>query len=235
MSVHDDPAHGRTIDDLQQQIGRALDALEGLRAHGQLPPELDALRYLAPRSGSSARVVFHYDDGNGQLGRDMHDHVAQHYWRPEAGYIAKIWYADTPTSVHPPRADVVREVPASPRVVVPSHVRELVRELDKAERGKPYVVLRWFLDTWLVSSRLHWSGEPAIRQRTLNEAIDAGLVLTGKASNPKNPDWPSTTVRLDRSRPEVAELLARADELPEFKPVPVRGEPVSETIIRERR
>jgi hypothetical protein len=180
-------------------------------------------------------VVFHYDDGKGQIGRDMHDHAAAHYWRPESGHIAKIWYEDSPHKVIAKQADVVREAPVPTRIALPEELRDIVRELDRAERGKPYVVSGWFLDSWLAASRLVWAVEPAVRKRALTEAIDAGLVLTAKVPNPKNPDWPSTTLRLDRTRSEVADVLASSNRLPAFEPVEVRGEPVSETIIRERR
>jgi hypothetical protein len=121
-------------------------------------------------------------------------------------------------------------------------LRDLVRELDRAERsGMPYVVLTWFRDTCLTSTRLPWAGrkdDPVAkitRQRVLSTAIEQGLVATSRVVNPKDPSQSPTTVSLTRSHPGVADALTRAEQLPEFRPAPIRGEPASETILRERR
>jgi hypothetical protein len=115
-------------------------------------------------------------------------------------------------------------------------IRDLLRALDRAERsGAPQILLEWFRDEWLPESRLIWAGASTIRQRILADAIELGLVVTFELPNASHPTRPSIGVRLDRSHPSVVEALHQGETLPTFRPVPIRGEPASETIIRERR
>jgi hypothetical protein len=61
-------------------------------------------------------------------------------------------------------------------------------------------------------------------------------VLTSKVPNPKSPAFPVTAIRLNRSLPEVAEILgAPAPPPAEFSPIAIRGEELSQTVLRERR
>jgi len=54
--------------------------------------------------------------------------------------------------------------------------------------------------------------------------------------NPKSPQFPVTTVRLNRLMPEVKVVLGQngSSDL-DFHPVEIAGEPLSATILRERR
>ena len=50
------------------------------------------------------------------------------------------------------------------------------------------------------------------------------------------PMFPVTAIRLNRSLPEVRRLLGVAgDAAPRVKPVAIRGEALSATVLRERR
>ena len=74
------------------------------------------------------------------------------------------------------------------------------------------------------------------RQNVLRSAIEKRLVLVGKVPNPKAPEFPVTTVRLNRLMPEVKTLLGQTvDADLDFRPIEIRGEPLSATILRERR
>ncbi|HVS09637.1 MAG TPA: hypothetical protein VMS76_07155 [Planctomycetota bacterium] len=111
-----------------------------------------------------------------------------------------------------------------------------MRALDRAERsGEPRVLLEWFRDRWLPDSQIAWASDEAIRRQVLADAIEKGLVVSVELANVSDPARPSFGVRLDRTHPRVVEALDQGETVPPFRPVPVRGEPLSKTIIRERR
>jgi len=61
-------------------------------------------------------------------------------------------------------------------------------------------------------------------------------VLTSKVPNPKSPSYPVTAIRLNRQHPQVAAVLGEQDSAAlGFQPVDIRGEPLSETVLRDRR
>ena len=51
-----------------------------------------------------------------------------------------------------------------------------------------------------------FSGDPAA-QEALQFALDHGLLKTYKVENPKNPSWPTTACRLNRSHGMVEKIL----------------------------
>ncbi|HTU70506.1 MAG TPA: hypothetical protein VMF11_09330 [Candidatus Baltobacteraceae bacterium] len=110
----------------------------------------------------------------------------------------------------------------------------LIRALDRAESrpGYTFVAFKWFRDVGM-------SVEPALahlnREALLREAIDQGIVQTGKVPNPKNPNFPVASVRLNRSASDVQTVLRASEPRARFAPVSISGEPLSETILRERR
>jgi len=115
---------------------------------------------------------------------------------------------------------------------------DLLRALDRAE-GRPgyeFVSLKWFRDTALTSEGLSWAVDTSVRHEVLREAIDRRYILTGKVANPRSPIFPVTAIRLNRQMPEVSAVLgSRAGRPLAFHPVAIRGEPLSETVLRDRR
>jgi len=70
----------------------------------------------------------------------------------------------------------------------------------------------------------------------LRDAIDKRLILTSKIANPKSPQFPVTTIRLNRLIPEVMAILGNEDRRAScFQPVAIRGEGLSTTILHDRR
>jgi len=61
------------------------------------------------------------------------------------------------------------------------------------------------------------------------------LILVGKVPNPKSPQFPVTSIRLNRLMPEVQEVLGLPKKDLGFHPIHIKGEPLSATILRERR
>jgi len=115
-------------------------------------------------------------------------------------------------------------------------LRILAKTLDHAESrpGWNFVPLKKFRDEIILAENptvtdVEW-------HNVLRSAIDKRLVLVGKVPNPKAPEFPVTTVRLNRLMPEVMILLGHtSDPDLDFHPVEIRGEPLSATILRERR
>jgi hypothetical protein len=172
-------------------------------------------------------------------------------WSPDSGRI-EVWFepGDARTPVSPPESSAGdRSQTISPSGVVktayvsPSEadmLRVLVAALDRAESrpGWNFVPLRKFRDEILPAENSPLMQTDTDRQNVLRSAIEKRLVLVGKVPNPKAPEFPVTTVRLNRLLPEVKALLGQTDDEDkdtDFRPIEIRGEPLSTTILRERR
>jgi hypothetical protein len=115
---------------------------------------------------------------------------------------------------------------------------ELIHCLRKAETrpGFEFVSLKWFRDLFLPAQEYEWSRNPTDRDRAIRTAIEEGIIRTHKVPNPKNPAFPVTAVRLNLQHPEVS--AAMGDEIADtssFVPVDIKGEPLSDTVLRDRR
>ncbi len=116
----------------------------------------------------------------------------------------------------------------------------LLRALQRAETtpGWNFVSLKKFRDEILPyepssagafqPTDVHW-------QEAIRSAIDKRLVLVGKVQNPRAPQFPVTSIRLNRLMPEVQEMLGQPKTNLDFHPIHIKGEPLSATILRERR
>ena len=163
-------------------------------------------------------------------------------WTPEVG--DQILISFEPTT----EAPAVKPDPAPLPVVAeqktdsrtphsPNAITALVGALHSAESrpGYGFVALKWFRDVVLPAVRPEWAAADT-RSAVLREAIERGFVLTCKVPNPKSPAFPVTAVRLNRSLPEIAEILGTPAPTPEeFRPIAIRGEGLSDTVLRERR
>jgi hypothetical protein len=56
-----------------------------------------------------------------------------------------------------------------------------------------------------------------------------------KVPNPKSPQFPVTAIRLNRLLPEIQAILGEQVADSDFRPVDIRGEQLSATVLRERR
>ena len=115
---------------------------------------------------------------------------------------------------------------------------DLIRALDRAE-GRPgyeFVSLKWFRDTALTHEGFAWAADEFARHDALREAIDRRWILTSKVANPRPPNFPVTAIRLNRQMPEVNAVLGiRSGGPSAFRPITIRGESLSETVLRDRR
>lgn len=115
---------------------------------------------------------------------------------------------------------------------------ELIRALRDAEQrpGFEFVALKWFRDLFLPARGYQWSQESTDRDRVIRSAVEDGIFLTYKVPNPKTPAFPVTAVRLNRQHPEVSAVLRdEGADASSFAPIGIKGEPLSTTVLRERR
>jgi len=114
---------------------------------------------------------------------------------------------------------------------------ELLKALDRAEStpGWSFVSLKKFRDEILPSEDVSSLRSDVERQNVLRAAIDKRLILKKPVPNPKSPQFPVTSIRLNRLMPEVQAVLGKPKTDLDFHPIHIKGEPLSATILRERR
>ena len=174
-------------------------------------------------------------------GRKKRSDSSANNWSPLSGRIEirfePVRQEDAPLGIRvPPNAPAPKE---SNRYSNP--MTDLLRALDRAEStpGWSFVPLKKFRDEILpsehFSSRVNTDVEKAA---LLSSAIEKGLILTRKIPNPKSPQFPVTTIRLNRLMPDVKAALGQVEDSDsdlEFRPIEIRGEPLSQTVLRDRR
>ena len=225
-----------------------IDQLEPKLAQKLVSPLRDILNELRFTLPGQYKLRVSLLDANGRKKRS--DASAEN-WSPESGRI-EIRFEPTSEELKTAMPEVFRGAEDKSRpqthdagfsglhATVSRIEIELLRALDRAEStpGWSFVSLKKFRDQILPSepfalgtsqsTDVHW--EDAIRS-----AIEKRLILTGKVQNPKSPQFPVTTVRLNRLMPEVQEVLGLAKRDLGFHPIHIKGEPLSATILRERR
>jgi hypothetical protein len=227
------------IEQVEPQFAQKLDS--------PLRNVLQELRYSIPEN-SSLRVSL-----LDASGRKKRSDASADNWSPETGRI-EIRFEIPRSGDKEVTADSVSPVRSSPasgelsgsgatrsNYVHPAEtdlVQALVRALDHAEAkpGWNFVPLKKFRDEILPSEHVPSMRTDVERQNVLRSAIEKRLVLVGKVPNPKAPEFPVTTIRLNRLLPQVQAILGTLNTPDsDFHPVEIRGEPLSATILRERR
>ncbi|MGD0872392.1 MAG: hypothetical protein ABSB88_22815 [Bryobacteraceae bacterium] len=214
-----------TIKDLEALIEQSLP-----KSLGGLPKE-----FQFPGYRPQVRLVDRKTD------RKKRQNASAGNWSPDSGEIRirfELEAVTSPASAVPVAAPgLVKAEPMS--FEKPSdELQDLIRSLDQAESrpGYDFVALKWFRDAVLPAARPAWTNDPEARNRVLRDAIEKRFVLTSKVPNPKSPTFPVTAVRLNRSLPEIRAILGASQGLEsEFRPAAIRGEPLSATVLRERR
>ena len=115
---------------------------------------------------------------------------------------------------------------------------DLLKALDRAEArpGWSFVPLKKFRDEILPLEKFASMRTEVERRKALDSVIKRKFVLTDRVANPRSPQFPVTTIRLNRLMAEVRAALGLSGNPDlEFRPVEIRGEPLSTTILRERR
>lgn len=234
-----------TINDIEQTLQIGLEALRDAPLNEQIA---SALKFLVP-PGYKPIAQLEED------GRKKRSTAAASNWTPETGEIV-IYFEplnkreDAPAqlSASPLRhgrhtepltsrtiAPSVAAAPVpsggletSPSDVTPLQIQECCEALAEAEKaGKLFIAFKWFRDDALPAYKFGWTASAETRQRVLSKAIEMGAVQTKPIRNPKSPEHPTTTIFLNRS--EASRFVTSR-----FHPIPVHGEPVSSTILRDR-
>lgn len=183
-------------------------------------------------------------------GRKKRSDASAGNWSPESGTIEIRFEAvsrkheqlsseipHTPTNASAVEPQGSRHPSASETYVHPAEA-DLLRALDRAEStpGWTFVPLKKFRDEILPTEHLPSMRTDVEQRNVLRSAIEKKLILVGKVPNPKSPQFPVTTIRLNRLMPEVRTALGRGDNPDlDFHPLEIPGEPLSTTVLRERR
>ena len=197
--------------------------------------------YLPQTAGYSPEIEIY------ENGRKKRRDASRDSWRPGSGEI-RIKFGGAITKLQSPADAEPHEKsssPITPEAPVPvgsgkplEQIADLIKSLEKAEQrpGFDFVALKWFRDQVLPAEGYDWAETPSARDEVLRDAIKDGAVLTSKVPNPKTPLFPVTAIRLNRQHPQVLSLLGeRGVTASSFQPVSIRGEGLSETVLRERR
>lgn len=112
---------------------------------------------------------------------------------------------------------------------VPPH---LIRAMERAEQNGPI----WA--GYLINTLVPQLGYGPSDARDMLRKMEAeGIVTIFKQPNPRSPDRPTTYVRLNRENRIVHAALRATGNVspPGFRPIKIRGGPISDDIIRDRR
>jgi len=184
-------------------------------------------------------------------GRKKRSNAKADNWSPDSGWLqARFEPDDAATADTAKPAGLSRSIteppadnaePASPKHdpsapnVEPGLVAVL-KALARAENtpGWNFVSLKKFSNEILPAECSELS--PIDQRHFLGRAINERLITTSKVANPKDPRFPVTTIRLDRLHDVVQRILGgQTRRGPAFAPIHIEGEPLSATILRERR
>jgi len=158
-------------------------------------------------------------------------------WSPQSDLI-RISFEKSSEDVSHESVPVASVLKASVADVVSDLLSDLIKCLDRAESrpGYTFVALKWFRDVALLEGAPAWAHSDVVRSNILRNAIERRIVLTGRIPNPKSPQFPVTTIKLNRLLPEVRTVLGSGGSIEEgFEPITIKGESLSATVLRERR
>jgi hypothetical protein len=110
--------------------------------------------------------------------------------------------------------------------VLADFLRKLA-EMERTSRGG-FVWLGFVLND--VLPQMGFGKEDA--RRFIHDLDTKGLVIISKVPSPKNPEYQASRIQVNSAHPEVNALLEPSSA--DFTPIPVRGEPVSRTILQDR-
>lgn len=179
-------SHPSRIAEIESALQQALGSLRELEVRGELPRALEPLLELAPPAGGSVHVSLRERGSGGRGAWIVHEPPL------EVGAVDSKGRGTSGKSVGP--------------------LRDFVLALDHVEKDPHlrFVSLKWFRDTYLPRRGFDWAADPDIPRQVIHEAADSEIILTAKVPNPKTPEFPVTSIRLNREHPTVRELLESA-------------------------
>jgi hypothetical protein len=221
----------KNVKEVEVEFGRKLDEA--------LADILQGLGYPLPQSHQVKAFLL---DANG---RKKRSDASASSWSPVLG---RIEIRFEPVVSEQQQKSASTELKAAAKDSADKHLKdvlgvhpaeaELLKALDRAEArpGWNFVPLKKFRDELLPQEPLREMRTEVEQRAVLSSAIEKRLILVSRVHNPKSPQFPVTTIRLNRLMPEVRAVLGQngSSDL-DFHPVEISGEPLSETILRERR
>lgn len=211
----------QTISELEVSLQAALEALRDV----SLAPEITPAREMLIPDGLSPVVELVSENG-----RRKRSTAAAWNWNPHSDRIMISFRpiasdisgnnksSSSPSSQGSGKTDYLNR----------DEIIECCQALADAERtNRQFIALKWFRDDFLPTKPFSWVNSPERRQRVLADAIAEGKIETKKIPNPKAPQFPTTTLQLNRSIPTPGVA-------PRFQPVAIRGESASATLLRDR-
>jgi hypothetical protein len=211
-----------------------IDQLEPELAQKLVSPLKDILHELRYTVPGQYKLRVSLLDANG---RKKRSDASADNWSPESGRI-EIRFEPAPEDSKTTTIEASGGTDSKSRL--DSLEMRLLRALDRAEStpGWSFVSLKKFRDEILPRepfapgafqpADVHW-------QEAIRLAQDKRLILVGKVPNPKSPQFPVTSIRLNRLMPEVQAALGHPKKDLDFHPIHLKGEPLSAIILRERR
>ena len=183
-----------TISRLETDLQDALGALAELEARAELPAALRPLLALAPPAGGSVHVSLRQRESGRQLRRG----ASREQWIPRQCAAWIVFEMAQPGLA--PRT----ESSGDP-------LTDFVIALDHAERDPhlSFVSLKWFRDVYLLKRGFAWAEDPDLPRRLVQQATEDAVLLTHKVPNPKQPEFPVTSIRLNRENADVQRILGR--------------------------
>jgi hypothetical protein len=177
----------------------------------------------------SARIVLHFERLSSEPSADPHDLALKPpvatKEQTHSENFASPSLAPTAWITHE-QAEALSE--SDSHKVTPLEIQQCCVALADAEKaGKAFIALKWFRDEALAKYKFDWTSTLESRQAVLTKAIESGAIHTSRIPNPKAPQHPTTTVALNRAG-------LPNDATSRFKPIAVRGEPASVSMMRDR-
>ena len=213
------------IADLQRDIEESLASLHSVN----LPSELRGLTHL-PVGDHNPEVTIRYVNSD----RKVREDASASYFDPDACavMIRFVRLEDQLNETAGSDAgDSLPEGPAS-EFDFETATDQLIDELQAAERMRPFVGLKWFRDSFLPERGRAWARDPRVSGAVLRRATEQRLVLTSQVPNPNQPLHPVMAIRVNRKHPRFRpEAPRRATG---FRPVRIKGGPISDTVLDDR-
>ena len=214
------------IRDVQMDIEDSLASLPT----ASLPPELEGLRHL-PTGDRNPQVSIRRMDSNRKIRAD----ADASYFDPDMCEVVISFvpfdesdYQDGQRGPSDASADR-----ASDEFDVEEAMDQLIDQLQRAEGMRPFVGLKWFRDQFLPECGHNWAQDPRARGALLRHSTERRLILTSQVPNPNQPLHPVTAIRVNRRH---LRLHGEApDHGPGFRPIPIRGGLISDTVLSDRR
>ncbi len=218
------------IKDIQSNLEKGLANLHSARA---LRGELEGLQHLAFRN-CRPEVAIHYTETH----KKIRDDADASYFDPQTCEVV-IRFVLAPeierfSEFEPPHAHT-QPSPQQFHEPIDSEeaLNELLDALQRAERERRFVGIKWFRDRFLPEQGFSWARDPRTCGALLRSGTEQELVVTHQVTNPKNPQHPVTAIRVNRNHPRFRGEPPRGQV--RFKPVRIRGGGLAKTVIGGRR